>query len=116
MNQILVFVAVLLAFSASPQHQHPASGGAPAQSESLAAEHHACLEQERQAIERGEGFGMAMAADHNGYPGPRHVLDLKAELKLTAEQEAAINALFTAMKQKAVALGRAILDAEHDLD
>jgi len=31
----------------------------------------------------GRGFGMAFAADQNGYPGPMHVLELKDR----AEQE-----------------------------
>jgi len=38
-------------------------------------------------IATGRGFGMAFAADQNGYPGPLHILELKDRLKLTAEQE-----------------------------
>ncbi len=78
--------------------------------------HHAFLAAERQAIERGEGFGMAMVADHNGYPGPKHVLELKAELQLTADQQAAMEKLFAEMKEKAVSKGRELLEAENRLD
>ena len=40
-------------------------------------------------VGEGRGFGMAFAADQNGYPGPLHVLELKERLELTAEQERA---------------------------
>lgn len=80
------------------------------------AQHHAFLDQEREALERGEGFGMAMAADRSGYPGPRHVLDLKAELKLTSEQEKAMQELFARMKERALVGGRAVLQAEQRLE
>ncbi len=96
----------------SEEHQHP-----PAASPRTAkAGHHACLEQERAALERGEGFGMALVADRHGYPGPRHVLDLKAELKLTPEQQTAMEELFARMKQRALARGREVLLAEGRLD
>src|SRR5436305_987981 len=40
---------------------------------------------EIKAYEEGTGHGMAKAAEQNHYPGPRHVLDLSKELKLSAE-------------------------------
>ncbi|MBI1738376.1 MAG: hypothetical protein HYR58_03930 [Acidobacteria bacterium] len=80
------------------------------------AQHHAFLEAEREAIERGEGFGMALAADKNGYPGPKHVLDLKKELKLTHAQEAAMQKLMAEMKEKALAKGKDVLLAEKRLE
>jgi Spy/CpxP family protein refolding chaperone len=96
----------------SKEHRH-APGVAAAAAE---AGHHACLEQERAALERGEGFGMGLVADHNGYPGPRHVLDLKAELQLAPEQQAAMEGLFARMKQQALARGKEVLAAEARLD
>ena len=38
------------------------------------------------ALRKGEGMGMAKAAELNGYPGPIHVLTLSSELKLTDSQ------------------------------
>ena len=35
----------------------------------------------------GEGLGMALPAELNGYPGPRHVLDLRSELGVLIELE-----------------------------
>lgn len=92
----------------SKEHQH-----SPGPAE---ASHHSCLDQERAALERGEGFGMALVADRNGYPGPRHVLGLKTELRLAPEQQAAVEQLFARMKQKALARGREVLVAEARLD
>ncbi len=75
-----VGVALLLSVAAAAQHLRTTPGNA-------AEGHHACLDQERAALGRGEGFGMALAADHNSYPGPRHVLDLRNELKLSPAQQ-----------------------------
>jgi tyrosyl-tRNA synthetase len=77
--------------------------------------HHAFLQMEKYAIGRGEGFGMAMPADRNGYPGPKHILELKKELKLTSEQEAAVQRLMADMKTKALAKGKEVLAAEDRL-
>src|SRR6266849_5577963 len=110
-----VGTVLLLAFSAAAQQQGTAPGPI-SPGKAAEAAHHACLDQERAALERGEGFGMAMAADRNGFPGPRHVLDLKAELKLTPEQQSAIEDLFRRMKQRALARGKEVLVAEQNLD
>jgi len=59
---------------------------------------------------------MALAADRNGYPGPKHVLELKKELKLTGDQEAAMQKLFDEMREKALAKGRDVLLAEKRLE
>ena len=64
----------------------------------------------------GQGMGMAMAAELNGYPGPRHVLELAAELELSGQQVAAVEARFETMHEEAVRLGRAIVELEHGLE
>ncbi|MFY9584262.1 MAG: Spy/CpxP family protein refolding chaperone [Candidatus Acidiferrales bacterium] len=111
----MVGTVLLLVFSAAAQHQDTAPGPISLGKAAEAA-HHAYLDQERAALERGEGFGMAMAADRNGFPGPRHVLELKAELKLTPEQQSAIEDLFRRMKQRALARGKDVLVAEQKLE
>jgi len=80
------------------------------------AAHHACLEEERQAIERGQGFGMGLVADRNGFPGPRHILDMKDELKLSAAQVRDVEQLFDKMHSRAVELGNELLAREAELD
>ncbi len=59
---------------------------------------------------------MALPAELNGYPGPRHVLDLAAQLHLTEEQQAEIQALYDTMLLEAVDLGEQILQAEAELE
>ena len=64
----------------------------------------------------GAGLGYAKAAELNGYPGPRHVLDLASELDLTAEQKAMTQAIWQRMNDAAVPLGQVIVDREAELD
>ena len=64
----------------------------------------------------GRGMGLALAAELNGYPGPRHVLELADELALTPAQLARTRALFQAMRLRAIALGEQILAREALLD
>ena len=64
----------------------------------------------------GRGMGLALAAELNGYPGPRHVLDLAHELGLTPDQRAQTEALFEAMRAEAVRLGERIVEREAALD
>jgi len=64
----------------------------------------------------GKGMGLAKAAELNGYPGPAHVLELAAQLGLTPEQRAATEALFQKMQQRAIVLGRELVEAEGALD
>ena len=95
---ILLLLALPVAAQHEPNMKHPVAASPTPQA---MAQHHAFLEEERGAIERGEGFGMALAADRNGYPGPRHVLEMKKELKLTPAQEAAMDKLMAdALKAK----------------
>lgn len=61
----------------------------------------------------GDAFGgMAKLAELNGYPGPRHVLDLANKLKLTDEQKKNITTIYNDMKKKAIELGQKIVDIE----
>jgi hypothetical protein len=69
-----------------------------------------------QGLLAGEGLGMARAAELNHYPGPRHVLDLAAELALSAGQRQAAQSVFDAMRSRATALGSAIVAHETELD
>ena len=108
-------ILMLLAMPLGAQHP-PMSKNAATPAQQAMAQHHAMLEAEREAIEKGEGFGMAMPADMHGYPGPKHVLDMKKELKLTAAQEASMQKLMATMKAKALAKGKDVLLAEQRLE
>jgi Spy/CpxP family protein refolding chaperone len=62
------------------------------------------------------GMGLAEAAELNGYPGPKHVLELAPQLNLTSDQLAATKRLHRSMQAKAGALGRSIIEREQALD
>jgi Spy/CpxP family protein refolding chaperone len=68
------------------------------------------------ALLKGEGMGMAKAAELNGYPGPRHVLDLTVQLKLTPDQHRQIEAVFDRMSAAARPLGAELVERERTLD
>jgi Spy/CpxP family protein refolding chaperone len=66
----------------------------------------------------GRGMGLARAAELNGYPGPRHVLDVieAGQVSLTEEQARAVRVLFEQMSQEARRLGGLIFQEEHELE
>jgi hypothetical protein len=65
----------------------------------------------------GEAFGgMAKLAELNGYPGPRHVLDMASELQLTDRQRIEIERIYQNMSNIAKSIGAAIIAIEQDMD
>lgn len=64
----------------------------------------------------GKGLGYALAAELNGYPGPRHVLDMADSLALDSKQREKTRALFERMQAEAIPLGKAIVEQEKALD
>ena len=64
----------------------------------------------------GDGMGFALAAELNGYPGPRHVLQLADSLSLDATQHAEVAAIFDRMRAHAQVLGAAVVAQEQTLD
>jgi hypothetical protein len=72
----------------------------------------ACATEFEQVVGAGRGFGMAFAADENGYPGPLHVLELKDRLKLSAEQEAKMQQLMHTMFAESRPKSARLLEAE----
>ncbi|MBT0960446.1 hypothetical protein [Denitromonas iodatirespirans] len=76
----------------------------------------ALSEQQMADLRAGKGLAMALPAELNGYPGPAHVLDLAAELKLSADQHHKTQMLFTRMQEEARTLGEQLIAAERQLD
>lgn len=64
----------------------------------------------------GAGMGFALAAELNGLPGPRHVLELAAGLSVSHEQAVAVQSVFDRMETRAIDIGGRIVAAEADLD
>ena len=68
------------------------------------------------AYRKGTGMGLAIPAELNGYPGPRHILDLGEQLHLTPEQRGQIEKIYAPMHEEALRLGAEIIDFETKLD
>jgi hypothetical protein len=68
------------------------------------------------ALRKGEGMGMAKAAELNGYPGPAHVLQLAGQLGLTEMQRRDVQAIFDRMSAAAKPLGGELIAQEQVLD
>jgi Spy/CpxP family protein refolding chaperone len=94
------------AAAASAQHGH---GGAGAEGHEIAQ---ACATEFEKVVGEGRGFGLAFAADQNGYPGPMHVLELRDRLELTADQQAKARDLMHAMFAESRPKSARLLEAE----
>ncbi|MGR3514869.1 MAG: Spy/CpxP family protein refolding chaperone [Paracoccaceae bacterium] len=64
----------------------------------------------------GAGWGLALPAELNGFPGPRHVLELASELGLTPDQERHVTRIFDDMQNEAISAGGRLIEAERQLD
>lgn len=61
--------------------------------------------------------GMAKLAELNGYPGPRHLLDMvDTEMNFTDEQLEQIEEIYKEMRDDAIQLGEQIIDIERELN
>ena len=76
-----VLSLTLSAGAAQAQHAQPYSGMQARAVKALSDEQIADLK-------TGRGMGLALAAELNGYPGPRHMLELQKELTLSETQRA----------------------------
>ena len=71
---------------------------------------------EIQAYQNGQGMGFAKAAELNQYPGPKHVLELASELKLSGRQRGETEKIYQRMHEQATRLGELIIVRERQLD
>ena len=69
-----------------------------------------------EAYRSGSGMGLALAAELNRHPGPKHVLELAHELQLTENQKERTRSVFSAMELSAIEIGTRILEMETKLD
>lgn len=67
-------------------------------------------------LRRGDGLGYALAAELNGYPGPKHVLELATDLALTPDQRDTIQEIYGRMNATARNLGTRLIEVERSLD
>lgn len=67
-------------------------------------------------LEAGDGMELALAAELNGYPGPKHLLELADSLGLSEAQRSGVGGIRLAMLAEARSLGREIVARERELD
>lgn len=123
MRIYLLVGALLVACSAVHAQNHDGHDmqnmpgmAAPAAATSAASMAGYSPEERAAGLREGRGMGLAMPAEGNGYPGPRHVLEVADQIGLSADQRARTQALFDGMQGKARRLGAQLLAQEAELD
>lgn len=99
--------ALAIPFAASAQHggHSPYAGMETREIKSLS-------ETDIEELRRGGGWGLALAAELNGVPGPAHLLELRDEIGLSGEQVTAIESIFVEMQAESKQLGEQLIAAE----
>jgi Spy/CpxP family protein refolding chaperone len=116
MKQLVALLALALMPPAFAQtHTHPADSKSP-YSDMTERDIKALSDEQISDLRAGRGMSLALPAELNGYPGPRHALDLAEALELTPAQRAHVQALFGEMQREAAALGSRIIESERALD
>lgn len=122
LTALLVAGASVIGHTATlAQHSHSGHGGSTAHAHSPYAGMQsrsikALSDREIADIRAGKGMSLALPAELNGYPGPSHVLELAAPLKLSESQRAQTQNLFRQMQDEARAAGEDLISAEAALD
>ena len=73
-------------------------------------------DEEIASLRAGQGMGLAKAAELNGFPGPRHVLEHAEALQLTPSQRNRTQEVFRRMQSEAIHLGELLIGREGELD
>ncbi|MDH3298121.1 MAG: Spy/CpxP family protein refolding chaperone [Gemmatimonadota bacterium] len=111
---LLLLTACLLltpdrAVAQDHEHVSPYAGDEARDIKALSAE-------EIEGLLEGRGMTLALPAELNGLPGPKHVLEMKSELNLTSDQERMVQTVFDAMIATAREQGAHIVELERRLD
>jgi hypothetical protein len=107
--QILIIASSVFAAAYAQTTQAPYAGQEKRDIKALSAD-------EIEAYKTGQGMGFAKAAELNQFPGPKHVLELAAQLKLTEQQKTETQKVYDRMHAEATRVGGLIIDREKELD
>lgn len=110
---VLFALAAVSASPAAAQHEHAHTSPYV---DLMDREVKALSQEEIDGLLAGEGIGFALAAELNGYPGPRHALDMADGLALSTAQRQRLEEIYASMLERAVAVGTAVLALERALD
>ncbi len=113
LKNLLLALAVCTPLSSIAQHTHgsstPYAGMQNRAVKSLS-------DNDMKELRRGGGWGLALAAELNGMPGPAHLLELKDQIPLTQDQVTKTQALFNEMHKAAIPIGERLIAAETALE
>ena len=109
----LLTLAISIPLSISAQHNHgvqtPYAGMQNRAIKSLS-------DNDIKELRRGGGWGLALAAELNGMPGPAHMLELKEQIALNQDQVKKTQALLDDMHKAAIPTGERLIAAELALE
>lgn len=110
---LLLALSLFLPTTALAQHQHAGhSPYAGMQGRAIKSLSDADIEE----LRRGGGWGLALPAELNGMPGPAHLLELRDEIPLSADQVEKVQALFDDMRNAAIPAGERLIEAESAIE
>jgi Spy/CpxP family protein refolding chaperone len=111
----LLLTAVLTVPALAQEHQHQQHTESP-YTDLTSREIKALSAEDVTGLLAGEGMGFALSAELNGFPGPRHVLDMAEQLSLTDTQVGSTQALFDEMNADSREMGERLVALEGRLD
>jgi hypothetical protein len=113
MNNLLLTLFICVPSSTLAQHSHgtqtPYAGMQSRAIKSLS-------DNDIHELRRGGGWGLALAAELNGMPGPAHLLELKDQIPLASDQVAKTQTLLDEMRKAATPAGERLIAAEKALE
>ncbi len=112
MYKLLMKIISLLLYISIAYGQHDPSGYSGEENREIKS----LSNEEIQGYLAGHGMGFAKAAELNHYPGPMHVLELKAKLNLSKAQIDQTENIYNEMHKKTVRLGNLFVEKEKFLD
>ena len=112
-NTYLLALAIFLPLSSLAQHSHgPQTPYAGMQNRAIKS----LSDNDINELRRGGGWGLALAAELNGMPGPAHLLELKDQIPLAADQVAKTQVLLDEMRKASIPTGERLIAAEKALE
>lgn len=114
-----LLLAGLGAGAVAAQEGHPGHGAHGAHSpyaDRIDRAIKALSEEDLEGLRIGAGMELALPAELNGYPGPKHALELADALELTRDQRDRLEAVRRDMQTEARALGERVIAAERAVD
>jgi len=110
---LLLALLVCMPFSTLAQHNHAAQTPyAGMQNRAIKS----LSDNDINELQRGGGWGLALAAELNGMPGPSHLLELKDKIPLTSDQVDKTQVLLDEMRKAAIPTGERFIAAEKALE